>query len=465
MARKIFVIDTNVLMGDPQAIYGFDDNIVVVTSTVQQELDKHKDDLGEPGYNARQSILLIDELCESYPLDVMEFPLENSGVLRLYEGASEYTLSKNYDAKRFDNLILNDIKVLQKENLEEVILVTNDRSMRTNARTLKIKAQPYKNAQVIINEKYTGRGELDVDDEIIVELKRQLKNADNADYGEFGVTITLPEGFEVHENQYFVLSSKTEDQKTVAQYRDGRFYPIDVHLHPMNINQRNIGQGFALHALMAPVDEIPLVILEGRAGTAKTFLSLAAGLDSVYERTSRGRHCTEGFSKLVFTRPNQLSDRDHGFLKGDLFEKMTPLLGPAFDNLEQLIAGETGEDPEQVRIHVEDMFEDGIVEALSMAYMRGRSISNAYIIVDEAQNCTRGQIYDIISRAGAGTKVVLCGDSNQVDNPVLDKRNNGLVFAIERMKDSKLCAQVTFDGEGECVRSELAAEATRLLSK
>ena len=465
MARKIFVIDTNVLMDDPQAIYGFEDNIVVITTTVQQELDAHKDDLGERGYNARRAIELLDELGEDYPLDVLEFDLENSGQLRLYSGTEEYLLPRNYKSDKPDNLILNDILCLKKANKEEVILVTNDRSMRNNARPLKIKAQPYKNAQIVTTEKYTGRGELDVDDDIVVELKRQLKNADNADYGEFGVVIELPEGFVAHENQYFVLSSKEEEQKTVAQYHDGKFYPIDVHFHPMNISQRNIGQGFALHALMASVDELPLVILEGRAGTAKTFLSLAAGMDSVYDRKSRGRNHSDGFSKLVFTRPNQLSDRDHGFLKGDLFEKMTPLLGPAFDNLEQLIAGETGEDPEQVRIQVEDMFESGMIEAMSMAYMRGRSISNAYIIVDEAQNCTRGQIYDIVSRAGNGTKVILCGDSNQVDNPVLDKRNNGLVFAIERMKDSKLCAQVTFDGEGECVRSALAAEATKRLSR
>ncbi len=465
MAKKIFVIDTNVLMDDPSAIYGFEDNDVFITGTVQQELDHHKKDIGESGYNVRTAIRTIDNIASEYPLDVTEFALENSGILVLYKGADKCTLPGNFDFSVPDNRIFNDILDIKRKNQDkEIILVTNDVSMRINARSLGIKAQPYKNAQIVTDEKYTGRGTLVVADEVIKGLKQQLEMIDSTKYMEFGANIPVFDDIETHENQYLVLIGENSEEKVAAQYREGRFYPINLNLHPMNIKQRNIGQGFALHALMSPVETIPLVILEGRAGTAKTFLSLACGMDAVYDTKGRGKNAS-GYTKLVFTRPNQLSDRDHGFLKGDLFDKMTPLLGPAFDNLEQLIAGETGEEPEQVRYQVDDMFESGMIEAMSMAYMRGRSISDAYLIVDEAQNCTRGQIYDIISRAGTGTKVVLCGDSNQIDNPVLDRRNNGLVFAIDRMKDSKLCAQVTFDGEGECVRSALAAEATRLLSK
>ncbi len=486
MAKKVYVLDTNIIMEDPSAIYGFEDNYVVLTGTVLQEMNNHKGDIGENGWHIRETVRRIEDMASRYQSDVVDFNLDNGGILKLMRGFDKYILPPAYSNKVADNCILNDVKHLESvvkkwDDIDTtkddyVVLVTNDVAMRLNARTLGIIAQPYRNSQIVTNEIYTGRGTLSVPIEVIFELKRQMKNADNADYGEFGITLDLG-GEKPHENQYFVFTNEAlledenaEDKKVVCQYRNGKFWPIDVLLNPMGITQRNIGQGFALHALMAPVDDIPLVILDGRAGTAKTFLSLACGLDKVYgsyDRKPRRRNSENDdvFNKLVYTRPNQLSDRDHGYLKGDLFEKMMPLLGPAFDNLEQLIAGDVGEDPQAVKEHVEDLFTSGQIEALSMAYMRGRSISNAYLIVDECQNCTQSQIYDIISRAGEGTKVVLCGDSNQIDNPLLDKRNNGLRCAEERFKDSPLCAQIVFDGEGECVRSKLAAEATRVFSK
>ena len=460
---KTFVLDTNILIEDPRAIYGFDDNDVVITSTVAQELDKHKKDSGEIGYNVRTAIRLIHELVETAksPFDT-KFTLENKGHLILHKGSNNYILPKNYDPQIADNRILNDILLLSGENeKKETILVTNDISMQLSARVLGIKVESYKNSQIVTNEDYTGRRELIVNIDT-VNLFKDLKGkevlADGIDIRDILVLNEENTTALYHENEYFILKTATED-KVAAQYKQGKLYPVNLLESPYGIKGRNIGQNFAIHALLSSVDDIPLVILEGKAGTAKTFLSLACGLEGVYERNT--------FKKIVYTRANQLSDKDHGYLKGDLREKMAPLLGPAYDNLEALIAGKSGfgEDYEQVRFMIEDMFDTGVVEALSMAYMRGRSITDAYIIVDEAQNCSRGQIYDIITRAGAGTKVILCGDASQIDNPLLDKRNNGLVFAIEKMKDSSLCAQVTFNEEGECVRSPLAAEASKLLSK
>ena len=466
MAVKIFVVDTNVLMDAPDAMYGFDDNIVYLTGTVLQELDKHKGAPGEVGHNVRLASRMIDQLTSGYDLLSTVFSTDHYGEIRLYAGGKVDVLPSNFSRDVADNRILNDTLAIMHENPgTDVYLVTNDRMMRINARTVGIKAQPYKNVRIQEAESYTGRGVINLSqddaDKLRDDISRRAFSSEDA-----GIVICENDGEPIgYENQYFIINDENGGQ-LAGQYRDGKLYGISFEgLNPYGVNARNVGQSFALHALMMPVERAPLVILEGRAGTAKTFLSLAAGLDKVYSRGGHKKGRGSSYAKIVYTRPNQLSDNDHGYLKGDLFEKMLPLLGPMFDNLEKLISGDSGEDPEQVKLHIEDMIETGIIEPLSMAYMRGRSISDAFIIVDEAQNCTRGQIYDIISRAGENTKVVLCGDSNQVDNPVLDKWNNGLSTAISRLKVSKLAYQVTFDGEGECVRSALAAEATRLLSK
>ena len=202
--------------------------------------------------------------------------------------------------------------------------------------------------------------------------------------------------------------------------------------------------------------------MRGPAGCAKTFLSLAAGLDESYRQgySSSGAR----YQKVMITRNNVLSDADMGFLPGTLEEKMGPLVAPFIDNLEVLLKANTKEESmDQIHAQIDDLLDEGILEICSMAYMRGRSITGSYLIIDEAQNATVGQILEIISRAGMGTKVIVAGDPDQIDNPKLDKINNGLVFAAEKMKGSKLCAQLTFDQE-ESVRSPLAMEAAKRLT-
>ena len=477
MAKKFFVVDTNVFMGSSDVVTGFDDNIVVITPMVLQELDRHKCDRGEEGYNVRESARQIEAIISDPDrrTDRERFfkTGANGGLLYLYDGTDAWLLPDKYRSDIGDNQILNDVKTLMMSADVDapVILVTNDVLMRINAVNLGISVQSYRNIQVVSSERYTGRRTLMVSDELVAELRTQYANMDNESFGEFGVFI---DGYaeipgDLHENEYLILNSNNSDKGVIGSYSGGKIYPVNIQYNPFGVIAHNIGQNLAMSALMAPVEQLPLVILEGRAGTAKTFLSLACGLDGVYDSNSftgkrYRRMRNNSYSKLVYTRPNQLADNDHGYLPGDLLDKLSPLMGPAYDNLEQLVSGGGNEDPEQVRLHVEDMFESGVVEAMSMAYMRGRSIKDAFLIVDEAQNCTRGQIYDIITRAGEGTKVVLCGDANQIDNPRLDRRNNGLIYAIDRMKDSPLCAQVTFDGENECERSALAAEATRRFS-
>ena len=225
------------------------------------------------------------------------------------------------------------------------------------------------------------------------------------------------------------------------------------------VTPKNAAQVFALYALTAPASEIPLVILKGAAGSAKTFLSLAAGLDSI---DINGRGNRSLYNKGLITRNNVTSDDDFGYLPGDIDEKMTPLLAPFYDNLESLVRGSSDESNEQVQMQINDFFDSGMIKVCPLAYMRGRSITHSYLIVDEAQNSTRLQMRDIITRAGEGTKVIICGDPKQIDNIRLDRYNNGLVFAADKMKDSSLCAQITF-GEHESVRSSLASEALRRL--
>lgn len=242
-------------------------------------------------------------------------------------------------------------------------------------------------------------------------------------------------------------------------YRNHELKLIDTKtLHPCHVQPKNASQTFALWALMQPVAEIPFVILKGPAGTAKTFLSLAAGLDQTYDsRTHRS------YDSVLISRNNVMADADFGYLPGELEDKMNPLLAPFFDNLESLLRGNSDEDRECISRQIEDMIDSGVIEICALAYMRGRSITNKFLIVDETQNATRSQIRDIITRAGAGCKIVICGDPEQIDAHNLDKLNNGLVFASEKMKGSPVCAQISFTEE-ESVRSELAKEAIKRLT-
>ena len=457
--KKVYVIDTNILMESPEAIFGFDDNVVVITNTVLQELDKHKRDIGEPGYNARTAIRTLEAMVTPSEDATNEYKLPNKGTLVIYHDGKESHLPGNYNLSIPDNQILNDImslkgKYLNKNNqVMPTILVTNDVSMRLNARSIGIEAQAYKNVRLETEETYTGRAVLDCNNKrgkaIIKELKANGK-----------IKATADEDSLYYENEYVLMQS--EDEQLITQYRDGQFTFVDPSKYrPMGISPRNAAQIMALHALMAPVEEVPLVILEGPAGTSKTFLATAAGLD----QTIRYGKSPSIYSHMIITRNNVLADEDHGYLPGTLDEKMFPLLAPFYDNMESLFRqGARDEDPLTIRMQIDDLFESGIVEATSMAYIRGRSLSDMYLILDECQNTTQNQMFTYLTRPGEKCKVIIAGCTNQIDNPRLDKRNNGLTFAIERFKESGLAAQVTFTDE-ECVRSPLAAEASRLLGK
>lgn len=449
--HKQYVLDTNILIQQPNSIFGFADNDVIITGTTLQELDGKKSEPGEVGFHAREAIRIIDSFRSSGSyLDGIR--MHNGGRLIVDpDGIDQDNLPQGYSLKRADNCIISTVLTRQKKCAEPVILISNDVSMRINAIICGTNVQGYKNEEIQEDAVFSGRRELYLEDEEIDRLYKQ---------GELEIGKQTEE--KIAENEFLLIkSSENPVQKTaLAQYRHERAVLIrEDRLHAFGITCRNAAQKFALSALLAPPDEIPLVILKGPAGCAKTFLSLAAGMEKTYDIKQ-----DSAYHKVMITRNNVLSDADHGYLPGTLEEKMHPLLAPFMDNLEMLLRGKCKEeDSREIQMQIEDMMASGVLEICSMAYMRGRSISNSFLIIDEAQNATVGQILEIITRAGMGTKVVICGDPDQIDNPKLDRINNGLVFAAEKMKGSPLCAQITFQN-GESVRSPLALEAAKRLT-
>ena len=262
---------------------------------------------------------------------------------------------------------------------------------------------------------------------------------------------------ELTENEFLILRSDTEVKKTMlGRYHGGKITAL-THgsAKPFGVKARSVGQQFLQEALMLSAKEAPLVIVKGPAGTAKTFYTLAVGLEKVLEQEEKE------YRKILVCRPNAQFDQDIGFLPGSEQEKISPLLRPIVDNLEILMDS----DRKKVRRSEEDLhgridylFETGVITAEAMNFMRGRSITDTWLMIDEAQNLTPRQVKGIITRVGYGTKVILLGDPAQIDHPLLDERTNGLSYAAERMRGSSLCVQLTMQPD-ECERSDLALDA------
>lgn len=454
---KAYILDTNILLDSPRAIFGFDDNTVIITGTTLQELDSKKTAPGELGFNARETCRIIEKLRLKGDLTA-GVPMDNAGVFKVILNAGQWHMPSGYSEDKPDNQIINtvlDIKKNQGHMFNQVILVTNDTSMRINASVCAAACgfsdfvESYRNDHVSSAEMYTGKRELQVSKEAIDYIyKNKMLPPEAIFRGD------IPEPVE---NEFFILQS--DQSSALAVYRNHELKLIDTKtLHPCHVQPKNASQTFALWALMQPVEEIPFVILKGPAGTAKTFLSLAAGLDQTYDSKTH-----RSYDSVLISRNNVMADADFGYLPGELEDKMNPLLAPFFDNFESLLRGNSDEDRECISRQIEDMIDSGVIEICALAYMRGRSITNKFLIVDETQNATRSQIRDIITRAGSGCKIVICGDPEQIDAHNLDKLNNGLVFASEKMKGSPVCAQISFTEE-ESVRSELAKEAIKRLT-
>ncbi len=450
----IIVLDTNVLLDDPNSIYAYKGKKVIIPIVCIEEIDKFKKDMAGLGRAAREVSRELDKLRKKGSLaDGVSLP--GGGSLQIVTSHSAYTyfaavtrdpVSDN------DNYILSvAIEAASHHGAKKVALVSNDTNMRIKADALGIAARDYKaDEKVQITELYTGIFRKDVGGEEIDAL-----------YNDGG--LSMPEKLFPH--QYVWLTDKANDKHVGLGRFDadaGKVVPIKTVNKIWGIMPKNIEQKIAFDLLTN--DKIPLVTLVGKAGTGKTLLALAAGL-----------HCSldeENYKRLLVSRPIFPMGRDIGFLPGEMQEKLAPWMQPIFDNLEFLFsASEEGKEEDDraggkpiargsARKGYEELIRMNSIVVEPLTYIRGRSIPRQYFIVDEAQNLTAHEAKTIISRAGVGTKLVLTGDPYQIDNPYLDASSNGLTYVAERMKESGLSGHVTLV-RGE--RSALAQAAADLL--
>ena len=453
--QKTYVLDTNVLIQAPYALQSFEDNHLVLPLAVLEELDGLKNTEGERGANARQAIRYLESLRTAGNL-LEGVPLPGGGTLRLEVNCVDVKLPEGFPDHKNDNRILKVCLGLQ-NGKTPVILVTKDIVVRVKAQMLGIQAEDFTTEQAPVSEEqYTGRCEVFVAEKKFEDFKKkhiapeEVYQANEA--GEKLPVTLVP-------NQFVILKADQSARKTQLDRFDGKkIVPLAFQKKkPYGVSLRNVGQKFLQEALMADAEEAPLVIVKGMAGTAKTFYTLAVGLHAMMEQEE------PAYRRILISRPNAQFDDDIGFLPGDESEKIAPLLRPVVDNLELLVDQNEKErfaDERSLSGKVEELFDRRIVDTQALNFIRGRSISKTYLVIDESQNLTPKQAKGIITRAGMGTKIILLGDPQQIDHPLLDERTNGLSYAAEKMKGSPLCWQVTMSAE-ECERSALAMDAVK----
>lgn len=432
--RVTYVIDTCVLLADPHAIHRFDEHDVVLPLVVVEELDNHKTRMDEVGRNARTAIRLIEELRTTSPDGLATLaPLPGGGALRIEANHVAQQLPHYLDPTKPDNRILAVAIALRGT------LVTKDAALRIKASQLAAPAEDYRADQVHVDHQYTGIGEITVDagwmDQMHTDGKATLDGAQAA---------------ELWVNQCLVLKSGRSGSGLgrVTDVVDGTATVQRVPGSPraFGIQPRDVRQTFALDLLTDPA--VPCVSLMGMAGTGKTFLALAAGLEQVVERST--------YRRLSVYRPLVAVGRQEvGYLPGDLDEKLSPWMAAVHDNLYSLFRRDSDSpfnDTGHVQRMVDSLLDRGQLEMAAITYLRGRSITDEYVIVDEAQNLELSTLKVILTRMAAGSKVVFCGDLSQVDNPYISP-HGGMSALIEKLKGTDLFGHVTM---AKGVRSPLA---------
>jgi PhoH-like ATPase len=438
--NKTFILDTNVLLLDPLAINKFGpNNKVFIPLTVIEELDRFKKDQNENGRNARYFSRLIDGFRSQGSL-FKGVKLENGGTLQVsvtkeYKGTGNSGLKLDLN----DNIILGSALTL-KEAGENVILITKDINLRLKSDAVNVHAEDYETTGVTEDELYSGQRVVQFDLEKIEEFeKERFLKIEPGDINN------------LYPNEYLVLADKNNPFKKAL----GRFHAKKGGLVPLikpkegvwGIHPKNIEQQFAMDALLN--NEINLVSLVGKAGTGKTLLAIAAGLECAITK--------QNYSRVLVSRPIVPMGRDLGFLPGDISEKLGPWMQPIFDNIDFLFGNQRARNEMTTW---DELINQGLLHVEPLTYIRGRSLPQQFMIVDESQNLTPHEIKTIITRAGEGTKIVLTGDSEQIDNPYLDSLNNGLVYTIDKLKGEEIVAHVKLS-VGE--RSPLSEIASKLL--
>ncbi|MEJ9211849.1 PhoH family protein [Bacillus smithii] len=440
---KIYVLDTNVLLQDPYAIFSFEDNEVVIPAVVLEELDSKKRNMDEIGRNARQVSKLIDGLRQSGKLHE-KIRLPNRGTLRIeLNHRSFQQLQEIFVEKTNDNRILAVAKNLSleeaaKENGRPVILVSKDILVRVKADVIGLQAEDFLNDRVIeFNDLYTGFLECYISNEALNQF--YLK-------GELPLSELTQHPFYPH--QFLIL----KDALGSSQSAIGIVAEDGKHVRKLKYNQepvwgirpRNVQQIMGLELLLR--QDIPLVTLVGKAGTGKTLLALAAGLLQTEDM--------DLYKKMLVARPIVPMGKDIGYLPGEKQEKLRPWTQSIFDNLEFLFNTKKPGEIDNILAGMNS------IEVEALTYIRGRSIPEQFIIIDEAQNLTKHEAKTILTRVGERSKIVLMGDTAQIDHPYLDEYNNGLTYVVEKFKDQKVAGHIKLM-KGE--RSDLAQLAADIL--
>ena len=436
MAIKSFVLDTNVLLHDPDSMFAFKENKVVIPLTVIEELDNFKKLNDERGRGARLISRRLDDLRAKGKL-TKGVPLKNGGTLVIemihkVEFPEEFTVSKS------DHQILS-IALYLKQKGENVIFITKDINLRIKAEILDIVTQDYEKSKVKIDEIYRGWKEIQVSPEKIDKFYKNGK-------------VDVPKNIEFYANEFVYLKDENGTSKSaLGKYvADKKIIQPLFHINsqPWGLKPLNIEQRFAFELLLC--DDISLVTLIGLPGAGKTLLALAAGLQKTVEERQ--------FRRLYIARPIIPMGKDIGFLPGTKEEKLSSWIGAINDNLEFLM--DKGHEDAKVDEKIDYLFESGQIEVDSLTYIRGRSLPKQYIIIDDAQNLTPHEVKTIISRAGNGTKIVLTGDPYQIDSPYLDASSNGLTYLVDRFKGQSVFGHLMFS---KSERSVLAALSSELL--
>lgn len=440
--KKIFVLDTSVIIYEHNSILNFDEHDIGIPITVLEELDNFKKGNDTKNFEAREFIRLIDKLAKDQMLHHWN-PINGKGkgnfkVLMDTGGNGTVDANKVYNEDKADHRILNSALLLQKvEKGRKVILVSKDINLRLKAKALGLQAEDYTTGKIQnISSLYTGRTVLD---DVYPDVINLLYDKGYCPPEEvLGKELPM-------KNHYYILKSGKKSVLAFYNSANGMVEQVEKR-NAYGIKPRNAEQAFAIHAVLKP--EIKLVSMQGVAGTGKTLIALAAALEQKRE-----------YKQIYLARPIvPLSNKDIGYLPGDIKSKLNPYMEPLWDNLKFIQNQYSENDKEYSKIT--EMVTNEKLVITPLAYIRGRSLSNICFIVDEAQNLTPHEVKTIITRAGENTKIIFTGDIHQIDTPYLDSQSNGLSYLIDRLKDHELYAHITLE-KGE--RSELANLANDLL--
>lgn len=444
MDKKIFVLDTNVLIHNPQALFSFEDNRVVIPIVVIEEIDQFKKGLDEKSRNARQIGRYLDDLRQSGNLQE-GVKTDRGGVIQVTVNRDVTDkASKLFFLDRNDNLIIGTaLYFKEKYPGSQVTLVSKDVNVRIKADCVGIKAENFETDTIKFDEFYTGWTHEELDPAKLAELEEK------------NYTTNPIEG--LFPNQFVRVTSEGNPDKTrnlrynsdhnmlynLKQYRGQEIFGIKA---------RNFEQEMALDLLLD--DDIKLVSLSGKAGTGKTLLAMAAGLHKVVEDSK--------YTRLVISRPISPLGKDLGYLPGSKAEKFNPWMQPIYDNMDILLSlhdDKNQENPKgKKKASIFDFMDYGFLELEPLTYIRGRSLPDQFIIIDEAQNLSPHEMKTIITRAGKNTKIVLTGDPYQIDIPYLDSISNGLSVAVEKLKGEPMVGHMTLEKGERSALADLAAK-------